>query len=118
MKYLGDFLISTVLVVILYGCAWQFSVNGVEPCRNIIIFLSNTLAVLAILGSLCKMSDETKKRIANRPQITRIPFWICNAFWLAYLIWNGWFITGIFWTIGSLMQIGTTLAVLKERDVK
>ena len=118
MKYFYDFLISTVLVAILYGCAWQFSVNGVEPCRNIIIFLSNALAVLATLGSLCKMSDETKERIANRPQITRIPFWICNAIWLVYLIWNGWFITGIFWTIGSLAQIGATLQVLKEYNAK
>lgn len=118
MRYLGDFLISTVLVAILYGCAWQFSVNGVESCGNIVIFLSNVLAVLAILGSLCKMSDDTKERIANRPWILRIPFWICNAIWLFYLIWNAWFVTGTLWMIGSLAQIGATLALLKERNVK
>ena len=118
MKYLGDFLISMVMFVILYGCAWQYSVNGVEPCRNIIIFLSNTLAVIAILGSLIKMSDKTKERIAKRPWMFRMTFWTCYAIWLFYLIWNGWFVTGIFWTIGSFFQIGVTQAVLKEYNTK
>lgn len=118
MKYLGDFLISTVLVAILCGCAWQYSVNGVESCSNIIIFLTNTLAVLAILGSLLKMEEKTKRRIAQCPWICRIPFWICNALWLFYLIWNAWFVTGIVWTLGCLLQIGAALAVLKEYNAK